>query len=609
MSLVHDVFRWLTLAVVAALVLTLVPADGVPALEAADDPPELAACPPELVPEPPFTDLTGGVHDDAIACLVWWELIQGRTPTTFEPDAALTRGAAARMLDRLLTAAAIGDAPAGPEVRFSDLAGSDLDDLVARLAGFGVVQGFADGTFRPQTVIARDQLASLIARTLVAVFDRELPADPGRFNDVSGPPHAAAVEGLAALGVLLGRTDGTFRPAAATSRAQTASIFTRVAGLLVLDGILTPPIDEPTDPCDLPGAPVDDCVRINEIQVLGSHNSYKLLPPPLVLLLLGELDPVLASELEYEHVPLTEQFERQGIRQIELDVFADPEGGLFNRPLAWVVDGTLEGDETVPELDDPGFKVMHVQDVDFTTTCYTLIACLEEVRDFSDANPDHLPIHILIEGKTDEIPISQDDIPFTLPQPWVVPLPFTTELFADLDAEIRSVFDDDRLITPDDVRGAHATLEDAVLTDGWPSLGDARGKVMFLFNNGGSDRQLYLTGAPNLEGRVMFTTSSPGQPDAAFLQLPNPIGQQDAIIDAVSAGYLVRTRSDTPTVEARSGDTTRRDAAFTSGAQFVSTDYADTSPFSDYQVVLPGGGPGRCNPVNAPSACVDAALE
>jgi hypothetical protein len=347
----------------------------------------------------------------------------------------------------------------------------------------------------------------------------------------------------------------------------------------------------------------DRCVKLNEVQVLGSHNSYKLLPPPPIAAALQAFDPELYASIEYEHPPLAVQFEEQGIRQIELDVFADPDGGRYYQRKGYLAVG-MNPDSGIPELLEPGYKVLHVQDIDFATTCLTLVACLEEVRDWSDANPGHLPIAILIEGKS-------DPIPDPLGLGFTVPLPFTTTLLDDLDAEILSVFDRDRLVTPDDLRGEHDTVEAAALAGAWPTLAEARGKVYALFNNGGADRQAYLAGRPNLEGRVMFTTATPGQPDAAFVQVGDPRGANLARIqDLVRDGYLVRTRSDVPTIEARSGDTTRRDAALASGAQFVSTDYAWESPFgSGYQVAIPDGSPARCNPVNAPDGCRSSLLE
>ena len=166
------------------------------------------------------------------------------------------------------------------------------------------------------------------------------------------------------------------------------------------------------------------------------------------------------------------------------------------------------------------------------------------------------------------------------------------------------MFDDSRLILPDDVRGDDVTLELAVLTRGWPPISEVRGRVMFALDNGGEKRELYVEGHTSLEGRVLFTDSPPGTPEAAFMKRNNPLSNPGEIEMLVQQGYMVRTRADADTEQARSGDTTRREAALNSGAHFISTDYPVPDPdFSDYQVQLPGGGESRCNPVN-PGACV-----
>jgi hypothetical protein len=80
----------------------------------------------------------------------------------------------------------------------------------------------------------------------------------------------------------------------------------------------------------------------------------------------------------------------------------------------------------------------------------------------------------------------------------------------------------------------------------------------------------------------------------------------------VADGYIVRTRADEPMHEATTGDVTRRDAAFRSGAQYVSTDFPEPSPFgTGYVARLPGAArlPARCNPVSAPPGCRDEWLE
>jgi hypothetical protein len=65
-------------------------------------------------------------------------------------------------------------------------------------------------------------------------------------------------------------------------------------------------------------------------------------------------------------------------------------------------------------------------------------------------------------------------------------------------------------------------------------------------------------------------------------------------------------------VDAPAGDTRRRDAAFATGAQFVSTDYPEPAPFASRYVARLPGAPtltARCNPVTAPAGCRDDDLE
>ena len=344
----------------------------------------------------------------------------------------------------------------------------------------------------------------------------------------------------------------------------------------------------------------DGCIALNEIQVLGTHNSYHVQPRPALLAALLDITSAF-NAWEYTHPPLGEQFSLEGIRQVELDVWADPHGGLFARRggLALIGEDPNSG---IPELQQPGFKVLHIQDLDFETTCLTFTGCLRDIKAWSDAHRGHLPIMVLVEAKDDALPPSLG---------FAVPVPIGAPELDALDAEIRSVFPRHRLITPDGVRRGRTTLEEAVLTLGWPRLGLARGKVLFTFDNGGDKRDAYLAGHPSLAGRILFTDSNPGESSAAFVKANDPFTTSPSIAELVAAGYLVRTRADADTVEARSGDTAPRDAALASGAQFVSTDYPVENPAfgTGYVVRIPGGMPARCNPVNAPASCREAGLE
>src|SRR5919108_2859787 len=104
---------------------------------------------------------------------------------------------------------------------------------------------------------------------------------------------------------------------------------------------------------------IDDCVRLNEIQLLGTHNSYHIAPAPAMLAQLG----ARARDIEYTHRPLAEQLSRLGIRKFELDVFADPDGGRYAQPAAFRMVPGL--DPVGSDLSAPGFKVLHTQDIDY----------------------------------------------------------------------------------------------------------------------------------------------------------------------------------------------------------------------------------------------------
>jgi hypothetical protein len=190
------------------------------------------------------------------------------------------------------------------------------------------------------------------------------------------------------------------------------------------------------------------------------------------------------------------------------------------------------------------------------------------------------------------------------------PEPFGPATFDALDAEIRSVFRADEMISPDDVRGDHDSLEEAVLAGEWPSLNAARGKLVFLMDQH-DVTQVYLEGHPSLRGRVLFTNSDSGHPEAAFLERND--GPAGEIAQLVRMGYLVRTRTDADTKEARTNDTTRRDAMISSGAQILSTDYPESEPASwsgHFSVALPHKAKvARCNPANSPAACSQTAVD
>ena len=245
----------------------------------------------------------------------------------------------------------------------------------------------------------------------------------------------------------------------------------------------------------VPAAAAQPVVRLNDIQVVGSHNSYHVEPAGPEKALRAGSGLIDETTLEYSFAPLGWQLDREDVRQLELDLWADPAGGAYAAPRLRALANL---GPYAAAMRRPGIKVLHIQDYDYRTTCLSLVACLREVRTWSDAHPGHVPIAILLELK---------DLPLPPQIPATVPLPWTSGRMAAIDREIRSVFPRDRIVEPDDVRGGRRTLQAAVLHDGWPSLDETRGKVLFLMDNAEPYRSRYLAGHPSLRRRCCSPTA------------------------------------------------------------------------------------------------------
>jgi hypothetical protein len=329
-------------------------------------------------------------------------------------------------------------------------------------------------------------------------------------------------------------------------------------------------------------------LRSNDISVIGTHNSYKLAMPAKTMAMVRAVDAKLADALDYAHRPLSEQLDA-GARQIELDVNYDPQGGYYAKG------------STDPALQRPGFKVLHIPGIDNASSCVLLTECLTILRRWSDAHPRHVPILLTVNAKDD----------LNAARGGIDALPFDDAAWDALDAEIRSVLPVNKLIVPDQVQGKYPTLRDAVRAGNWPTLDKARGKFLFALDETPAKVAAYRGARASLEGRVFFINTDEDSPAAAYLTLNDPIAEGQRIARDVAAGYLVRTRADADTSEARVNDRRRREAALASGAQYVSTDYLwpDARFAGGYEARLPGGVVARCSPVRQRAGCAGRDLE
>lgn len=289
--------------------------------------------------------------------------------------------------------------------------------------------------------------------------------------------------------------------------------------------------------------PKDQTLRLSDIQVKATHNSYHVETPGNTL-----------PDWKYTMPPLDVQLERDGVRSFELDVHRVDDGA----PIA----------------------VHHLNFLDEGTTCALFTDCLKVLKTWSDAHPAHQPLYVQMELKSG------------------VNAKNAESFFAALHAEIESVWPKDRVLLPDDVKGDAPTLREAVASRGWPTLGKLRQKIFFGFNETGELRDIYTHGGQDLALRWVFVESSPSDPFAAIAIQNNPKSDLTAIDAALAAGMLVRTFG-----TALDGPPSDNADAIASGAHFLSTDYPGAAPDPTRTLTLPSGAPSRCNPKTAPPDC------
>jgi hypothetical protein len=339
---------------------------------------------------------------------------------------------------------------------------------------------------------------------------------------------------------------------------------------------------------------IDANLRINELQVVGTAESTKQRPDRALLALIrlgGKKD---AEALDFGQPSLAAQLDHDA-RVLSFDVAYDPKGGAYKSPAGASMAMDLLPDSFIKAMTFPGFKVIHVLDIDYQSSCIALSDCLRQVADWSRAHPRHLPITILLHTNDAKTPMPGATRPVSCDQ----------AALNALDGEIRAAFTPDQIITPDQLQGSHASLREAAMVHAWPLVGEARGKVIFVLDDGADKVKAYQGARKSLEGRAMFVATDEKSPLAAFVSFSDPVKDQARIRAAVQDGLMVATRADEETREARANQTAHRDAAFASGAQIVETDFLVADPaIGSYRVSLADNTDAMCGTGLAPEHCV-----
>ena len=169
---------------------------------------------PAQAQSPAFTDLDETLHAEAVELVADDGIADGWPDGTFRPRLDVRRDQMATFLARALE---LDEVPS----EFPDVPDdSPHVDNIGAIADAGITQGFTDGTYRPRDFVTRGQMATFLAEG----FDLE-PGDTS-FPDVPEDyVHAEGISALVSAGITDGYEDGTYRPNSLVKRDHMASFL------------------------------------------------------------------------------------------------------------------------------------------------------------------------------------------------------------------------------------------------------------------------------------------------------------------------------------------------------------------------------------------------
>lgn len=294
-------------------------------------------------------------------------------------------------------------------------------------------------------------------------------------------------------------------------------------------------------------------VKLNEIAVMGTHNSYQLLGTLPKRGLMKTLQIISFGAVEnkavFEMDTFTEQLE-QGIRNLEIDI------------------------ETVDDEGDVSFIVTHSAIIDNVSSAYNFAKGLEEIAMWSENNPGHLPIYLLIEPK-DDVPSINNMKNFSL------------EYALEFDKVLRQVLGD-RLLTPAQAMGEYESFEEMRKADDWPALTQVAGKIIVLMHPC-SVTQEYIDNDISIKTQAMFPMLKFGDIDktyASFILDNDPVNAAENNKKTVDEhNLMVRTRAD----DYPDFSDERYNFADNCGSHIITTDYPPRSVREDDHTYTLGG--------------------
>jgi len=173
-----------------------------------------------------FADTKGHWSEQTIDIFVQLKLINGYPDGSFKPDEPITRAEFASLLNRVFQIQ--GNNKSNTDIKDIDgiWAKEDIENLVAAR----VINGYTDSTFKPNQTITREEMVVMLSR-IVILSNVEKDSTKGHFNDLKGTYAADEITAAAQASIVSGKGNASFQPKSSATRAEALQIMLNVLKL------------------------------------------------------------------------------------------------------------------------------------------------------------------------------------------------------------------------------------------------------------------------------------------------------------------------------------------------------------------------------------------
>lgn len=283
-----------------------------------------------------------------------------------------------------------------------------------------------------------------------------------------------------------------------------------------------------------------DGLKLNEIAILGTHNSYQRLATAETRFAMKIIDTITFKKtgldtFDFEMDTLTEQLE-MGVRNLEIDI------------------ETLDKDGKIE------FKVTHNSIIDNASNAYDFEMALKEIKMWSDNNPGHVPVIIIVEPKSFVVEVGGMH-------------KFSLDYAKEVDRLVAETLGN-TLLTPADMLRDYASFKEMRENDDWISLDEAKGKVLVLLHDC-DVTESYIALDESIRTQKMFPMlryDDRNETYTSFILENDPTRANERKTESIDeCNLIVRTRADAYPEYSEE----RYAAAESCGSQILTTDYPE----------------------------------